>query len=632
MQPGCSTTSSIDGEEMTTYGLNGPDDGELETRGGIRVLDRAGPGSLGRVRARLEPLDEVAKSALRTVVAAYHDNEMSAPHQNPGDGSGSNGGDAPTQAAKPKGSSSSGSGSRSPSPDPPSVRAQRYIAKHGLADEVAKLTERLNRTGLSEVARLLLAQKDIYGQLFLDAIKREHVPRKDVGALLESISRNAEDDARENFDGALVAEVFKRNNVAFDEDSDQYADVLRRVRDEGISLYTGTAEQRILQISREVAGKRDLPKQIKDWAAAEGGVAGDRVPPRVLAAMLESLQRLNVDFDDLDDDQRRRYFTVAYARATAAGGASSDPIALTSTPGDFSAWDFQVDTFDAAQEQGVVPANIRAAGALDYVYCLGDVLGVYKIADALVLRWAAGLVDIQDVDTSSRLYRYWQLRDRRVAPEERGLLYKRVLAKGDAEVLSRMVVNEAFPGLWHSMMTAVADFIRDSSDAQDPHAVSRIPIYRATESLQNNLSEYMTGMGPLQVTDMYMQLRDAFDILGSPEIVAQLSSGRHGRGVWAVIDRLGKEELNQSIDVGTIRTLAVEGNRVFQWIADFDRAIVTESQFEQARDAAEAWIIAASGLEAAGVTDGAPSDYDDGYGEDPDFDMDMGPDDAELAW
>lgn len=611
---------------MTTYGLNGPDE-QLETRGGITVLDRGGPGSLGRVRARLEPLDEVARRALEKVVKAYHENKMSAAHTRPPGGGDGGGASAPAAAAK-RGSTSDDD----PHDDPPGKRAERYIARHGLADEVSELTERLNRAGLSEVARLLLAQRDVHGQLFLDAIKKEKVPRDDVGALFESITRNAEDDARENFDGALVAEVFERNHVKFDKKSEQYADVLRRVRDQGISLYTWNVEQRILQIGREVAAQRDLPEQIKTWAQKEGGVEGQRLPPRVLGAMVDSLQRLDVDFRGLNSSQKKRYFTVAYARATAAGGASSDPIALTSTPGDFSGWDFQVDTFDAAQEQGVVPQNIRAAGALDYVYCLGDVLGVYKIADALVLRWAAGLVDIQDVDTSSRVYRYWQLRDRRVAPEERGVLYKRVLAKGDAEVLSRMVVNEAFPGLWHSLMTAVADFIRESSDAAQEGAVSRIPIYRATESLQSNLSEYMTGMGPLQVTDMYMQLHDAFDILGSPEIVAQLSSGRHGRGVWAVIDRLGKEELGQSIDVGTLRTLAVEGNRVFQWIADFERGTVTESQFEQARDAAEAWIIAASGLEAAGVTNGMPDDDDGGYEEDPDFDMDMAPDDAELAW
>jgi hypothetical protein len=614
---------------MAANGHNGQDEEQLKDRGGIKVLDRAGPGSLGRIRTRLEPLDEVAQRAFDNVRKLYRENKMSAAHQGKSDDSGDGGDGGGASVAASHGVRHGGGDAHKA---PPSKRAERYIAKHGLADEIAQLTEKLNRAGLSEVGRLLLSDRNVYGQLFLDAIKGEQVDREDVSGLLESITRNVEDDARENFDGALVEVVFKRNHVNFDRTPEQYASVLRRVRDERISLYTGTAEQRILQFAREVASQRDLPADIQTWAKKKGGVFGGRLEPRVLAAMVDSLQRLDVDFDHLNTDQKARYFTVAYARATASGGASSDPIALTSTPGDFSGWDFRVETFEAAQEQGVLPENIRAAGALDYVYCLGDLLGVYKIADALVLRWAAGLVDIEDVDTSARVYRYWQLRDRRLAPEERGALYKRVLAKGDAEVLSRMVVNDAFPGLWHSLMTAVADYIRDSTDAAKEGAVSRVPIYRATQSLQNNLSEYMTGMAPLQVTDMYMQLHDALEILGSPEIVAQLSSGRHGRGVWAVIDRLGKEEFNQSIDVGTIRTLAVEGNKVFQWIADFDQATVTESQFEQARDAAEAWIIAVSGLEGAELTDGAPDDYETGE-EDPDFDMDMGPDgDSELAW
>jgi hypothetical protein len=622
---------------MKTNGLNGPDE-QLETRADITVLDRAGLGSLGQVRTRLEPLDDVAKDALELVVDAYHDNELSPAHGHGHGGGGDGGGDGGEGGGSAVRASSvgashggDGGGAGGHHDDPPSQRAERYIAKHGLADQISQLTEKLNRAGVSEVARLLLAQKDVYGQLILNAYKQEQIRWEDVPGLFESITRNVEDDPRELFEGALVKVVFERNRVQFNRRSPEYARVLRRVRDEGLSLYTGTAEQRILQIGRDVAGQRDLPTYIEKWAQEEKGFYGNRLEPRIIAAMVDSLQRLDVDFAALSKDKRARYFTVAYARATATGGASSDPIALTSTPGDFSAWDFRVDTFEAAQEQGVVPENIRAAGALDYVYCLGDVLGVFKIADALVLRWAAGLVDIQDVDTSSQVYRYWQRREQRQAPEDRGALYRRVLNKGDAEVLSRMVVNEAFPGLWHSLMSAVADYIRDATDAAQQAAVSRIPVYRATQSLQNNLSEYMTGMAPLQVTDMYMQLREAIDILGAPEIVAQLSSGRHGRGVWAVIDRLGKEELGQSIDVGTIRTLAVEGNKVFQWIADFDRGTVTESQFEQARDAAEAWIIAASGMEAAGVTSGAPDQYDGGDEEDPDFDMDM-PDDSESAW
>ena len=138
--------------------------------------------------------------------------------------------------------------------------------------------------------------------------------------------------------------------------------------------------------------------------------------------------------------------------------------------------------------------------------------------------------------------------------------------------------------------------------------------------------------------------------------MAQLSTGR-GRGVWAVIERLRREEPGfasppsgngngssngdsayagavtpqAGIDVGSLRTLAVQGNKVYQWIADFDRGTVTESQFADFREAAEAWIIAAS----SGVEDSAGSGgYDpssDGSEEDPDF-ADPSESDDDAAW
>src|SRR4051812_3067880 len=152
MQPGCSTTSSTDGEEMKTNGLNGPDE-QLETRADITVLDRAGLGSLGQVRTRLEPLDDVAKDALELVVDAYHDNELSPAHGGGGGGGGGNAGGsgsggsaarASSVGATHGGSSGSSGSSGSHHDDPPSERAERYIAKHGLADKISQLTEKLN--------------------------------------------------------------------------------------------------------------------------------------------------------------------------------------------------------------------------------------------------------------------------------------------------------------------------------------------------------------------------------------------------------------------------------------------------------------------------------------------------------
>jgi hypothetical protein len=120
----------------------------------------------------------------------------------------------------------------------------------------------------------------------------------------------------------------------------------------------------------------------------------------------------------------------------------------------------------------------------------------------------------------------------------------------------------------------------------------------------------MTGMAHMQVTDMYMQLREAFELLGSDEVTGQLSMGRR-RGVWATIDKLHREELGSAPDIASVRALAVEGNRVFQWIADFDPSL-GDGRFEEFRDAAEAWIIAASTVgEAMPAAGGEPEEEEE---------------------
>lgn len=577
----------------------------LETEDGIPVLRPSGLDHLGSITPRQAVLDPVAVEALKRVL------------------------DHSDYKGKAR-------------------KAAAQIYREGLSDEVQELTARLKRTRLDEVSQLLLAQDDVYGALILRAFaeERDHAPGDDdddatthpraarrgsggrggkgnpgsrgriraenltVTGLFDSITRDVADLPRALFEGALVQLVFERNHVEIETgsdapaaDRDQYKRVLERVRSEGVPISAGVAEDRILEFHREVARDGQLPSLVDAWANFRVGssprIPRGRLTPAVKAGMVRHLSELGIHFDRAAF-QRGAYnahFAVAFDAATRSSAQVSDPIALTRPVGPVRTWDFQVETFDSADLQGVVRENILAAGALDYVYCLGELLGVYKLADALVLRWAAGLVDIEDSETSSLLYRYWQLRDDRLSPEERGMLYKRVLNKGDTEVLSRMVVNENFPGLWHKLMGKATDFIEMSADASIDSSVSRVPVYRATQELQYNLTEHATGMAHMQVTDMYMQLRDAFDLLGAPEITEQLSAGRR-KGVWATIERLWREEFETVPDIAGIRTLAVEGNKVFQWVAAYDGGTVPEADFQTFRDAAEAWIIAAaSGME-----------------------------------
>jgi hypothetical protein len=294
----------------------------------------------------------------------------------------------------------------------------------------------------------------------------------------------------------------------------------------------------------------------------------------------------------------------AYDEAARARSGREDPLEATRSGQPIAedvGWDFRVETFDAADDQGVLPESIRAAGAIDYVYELGERMGVFKLAEALVLQWAAGDVDVEKGEAAARLYRYWKLLDDRSDEAERGMLYRRVLNKGSGEILSRMVANEAFPHLWSNLMNEVATYIDKSEQVdqgrRDGSPVSPAPVYQAIRELQYNLTEYCSGMAFMQVRELYAQLTQAFDILRDPDVVAHFGGPRR-RNMWTAIERLSKQEFGRSVPIGPLLRVAVDGNKVFQLVAAFDEATFTQTQFIELIDAAESYIINSSVVDA----------------------------------
>jgi hypothetical protein len=473
-------------------------------------------------------------------------------------------------------------------------QAQNEIDSKGYSATVEKVTNRLSRSGFDEATRLAISDPDIYGALLLDAIKKDKVKPDDPTGLYNAILRHAE-GPRKALQAELVKDVLEASKIQVD---DEIRDrVVNRISRDGIPLAGGQAEDAILSSYRLVVAEGELPAAVVAFAK-KNEIPSTKFTRPVRESMVRYLQTLGLKITAESVRKTGRfdeYLAVAYDRATSIADGRSDPIVLSRPSGAVEPWDFQVDSFETADEQGVLKENILAAGALDYVYYLGDLLGVYKLTDAAVLNWATGALDIADTDTSQKLYRYWKVRDDRMSPEERGMLYKRVLDKGDTEVLSRMVVNSSFPTLWDNLMQEVAAYIQATTDAAKDAAVSRVPIHRAIQELQYNLTEFMTGMAHMQVTEMYAQLKDGMELLGSPDIVSQLSGGRR-KNVWAVISYISKQELGEAPPVAAIRTLAVDGNRVYQGIARFTPGGFNDADFQEFLDAAEAWILAAASV------------------------------------
>jgi hypothetical protein len=203
----------------------------------------------------------------------------------------------------------------------------------------------------------------------------------------------------------------------------------------------------------------------------------------------------------------------------------------------------------------VVPQNILAAGVLDYVYNLGDRLGMLKLADALVLRWASGTFDAKPGGSSADLLRYRERRSKRVSPDERAMIYRQILAKGSGKILSDVSENTAFPNLWGMLMIKTADFLQRSQDklSADRH-VSRLPVYQATKQLQYNLTAHTTGISHVQITERYRHLLEAKSVLR--HAVDYFSTGS-GKSLWTVVERASREWFDEAPNISAIRSAAI---------------------------------------------------------------------------
>jgi len=99
------------------------------------------------------------------------------------------------------------------------------------------------------------------------------------------------------------------------------------------------------------------------------------------------------------------------------------------------------------------------------------------------------------------------------------------------------------------------------------------------------------GVAQMQINEMYHHLKEARGILEDPQIEDYFGAGRR-KTLWTVIERGSKEWFQESPSIAAIRDMAVEGNKVFQWISRFDQATVTDDEFVTFKDAAESWILA----------------------------------------
>lgn len=463
----------------------------------------------------------------------------------------------------------------------------------GLTGEIGKTSARIRKSSIDNNLRLLLSNEPIYVACLYRAFTIDKV--KDSDGFFNRIllyADQAQDEVNE-----LVAEDYFESSHLDDEQLDKSA-FLELIRNSRFSYASGRPATFMKTRISSMMKYGRLPKYVNDYFA-QNEIPASKGTTEIKTKMVEYLYKLDLQIsgDSLPPDQYDEYFANAYAYAAKLGTSDSDPVRNVYSDISVDSFDFKVDYFDDEEGQYIDRKNILGAGVLFYTKVLADDLGILRIADAILMAWTQGKLDIPQGETATKLYRYYKLRKERSTAEERAMFYKIVFNTGDAEVLENSVVNTEFAQLWTVLMNETVKYIQ-KFEANDNafEYVSKIGVYHAIKNLQYNLSVFMSGMIKALLPEMYAQLQSAIDLLKRPEIVQQLGQG-YQRNMWKVIERVSSDAFGVIPNVAALRTIAVKGHSIFTDIAQFDEASYPEEKFRALLDNITEFITANGNVE-----------------------------------
>jgi hypothetical protein len=480
------------------------------------------------------------------------------------------------------------------------------LAQRGITGTVEKVTGRLNSLELDDARRLVLAQPSVYEFLFLDALDAGAIPDDDDAGILDHILNHLDDGALLHLLLGVVKAVLAAELIQLP-DLDQ-EDIARLAVTGGLKLRAGQLTPDVKRLV-DIRRRQGIVPRLVDLYLAKQEIAAEAVDEALRQIMIAYLVdlRLSMTTPQVVAGEFDEYFAVAYDEARRRRAQSDDPIDIARsgrrpvTPPSFT-----IPRIGEVETTIIRPQAIRAAGALFSIFVEGELMRMFDITDAVSLDWHRGGLDISEGEIAALLNRIEHLRDDRLDESERGMLYRRLFNYGQAEILSGTLVNERFGEYFDRLMFEVTRLVDLQDRAfNDSRQISRAGVISAIVSLQQNLSQFVTGSAFTKIEELLSHLNECHDLLTSAPILARY--GGIEQSVSSSIKNMGLYFLDVSLPVEDLFELAERGNDVFGFIADFSRGSLREEPFQDFLVDAQQTIIA-----RAAIDEGAwyPADRD----------------------
>lgn len=308
------------------------------------------------------------------------------------------------------------------------------------------------------------------------------------------------------------------------------------------------------------------------------------------------LEQLGVDPDNVVDEHEE-WGRVAVGLVGADGGRRDIALAAYAPDAGIS-FDGELDfpDFETADVIGLMPENIRTCADLYYIHMF-DRLGVYRVVDAISVRFFDRL-NLGLGDTARKLYVYIKRRGDRIPAEDRRRITDRIFeSDGDGRAPFKLLMGQMVEALIeYTRVRNAGDLLlnADRLTFNGSRGASRSAVNRSIENLQRFLSSAGGGMSVFLAREAGAQLIDAFDILQSSELQSYFG-GEYGSGMWSIIEEVGQELEGGALPPpDRMRTLAVHGRKVMQWLADHpnDVSSIPDAEIDELSDRVQNWLAA----------------------------------------
>lgn len=227
-----------------------------------------------------------------------------------------------------------------------------------------------------------------------------------------------------------------------------------------------------------------------------------------------------------------------------------------------AAIDISLPDLDEDENENIVADNVASMSAL-YFCAILEQMKLFAVADKVAEHFMNGSLPITKGIGGQEIYEYIRKASDRLTEIERRSIYGRAfgLAQGNVEI---QMPNREFNELWVRFLASASWFHRQADPSQQHQQITAETVAKSANDLAVNLSLHGYGVGHFAAVELQKLVTDVLSMLSKQDVMAAYGTAT----TWQLVERVSSLYLGGSVNGVKHRTMATNGAKIIQWLAD----------------------------------------------------------------